>query len=162
MPPHEISKALSNRVTRPGTGGERVMGAIPVRAILTLPAKPQHVARARDFIAISLGNDHPCAEALTVIVSELVTNSIRHSRSRRKSGNVTVTLRCPPGGGLGMEHHIRVEVTDDGGTGLPSLRPAGTCDVRGRGLHLVEALADAWDCTCDPAGSTTTWAEVIA
>jgi anti-sigma regulatory factor (Ser/Thr protein kinase) len=139
-----------------------VTSPIPVRAILTLPAKPQHVGRARDFVGITLGNDHPCAEALTLIVSELVTNSILHSRSRHNGGNIVITLRCPPGGGLGMEHHIRVEVADDGESGLPSLRPVGTGDVRGRGLHLVDALADAWDCARDPAGSTTTWAEVIA
>ncbi len=138
------------------------MRPIPVRAILNLPAKPQNVAHARDFVAVTLGDGHPCAEALTLIVSELVTNSILHSRSRRQSGNITVTLRCPPGGGLGMEHHIRVEVTDDGGTSLPSLRQVDTSDVRGRGLHLVDALAYAWDCARDPAGSITTWAEVIA
>jgi anti-sigma regulatory factor (Ser/Thr protein kinase) len=113
-------------------------------------------------VSIALGGDHPCTDSLTVIVSELVTNSMVHSRSGRDGGTVTITLWPSPGNGLGGgARRVRVEVTDDGADGLPALRPVGACDVGGRGLHLVDALAAAWNCSRDPAGTTTTWAEVI-
>jgi anti-sigma regulatory factor (Ser/Thr protein kinase) len=137
--------------------------ALPLCATLTLPGQPRYVARAREFVSIALGRDHPCADSLTVIVSELVTNSMVHSRSGNDGGTVTITLRPSPGDGLGRRPHgVRVEVTDDGADGLPALRPVGACDPGGRGLHLVDALAAAWNCSRDPAGTTTTWAEVIA
>ena len=138
------------------------MTALPLCATLTLPGQPRYVARAREFVAIALGSDHPCADSLTVIVSELVTNSMVHSRSGREGGTVTITVRPSPGDGLGERpHRVRVEVTDDGADGLPALRPVQACDVGGRGLHLVDALAAAWNCCRGPAGTTTTWAEVI-
>jgi anti-sigma regulatory factor (Ser/Thr protein kinase) len=141
----------------------RPVTARPLCATLTVPGQPRYVARAREFVSIALGSDHPCAEALTVVVSELVTNAMIHSRSGRAGGTVTITLRPSAGDGLGREpDRVRVEVTDDGADGLPVLRPAGPCDVGGRGLHLVDGLAAAWNCARDPAGTTTTWAEVIA
>jgi anti-sigma regulatory factor (Ser/Thr protein kinase) len=140
-----------------------VTAALPLWATLTVPGRPRYVARAREFVSIALGGDHPCAEALTIIVSELVTNSVVHSRSGLDGGTVTITLRPSPGAGLGVHpHRVRVEVTDDGAAGLPVLRPVAMCEVGGRGLHLVDALASAWNCARDPAGTTTTWAEVVA
>jgi anti-sigma regulatory factor (Ser/Thr protein kinase) len=139
--------------------------ALPLCATLTVPGQPRYVARAREFVSIALGRDHPCADALTVIISELVTNAVIHSRSGRDGGTVTITVRPFPGPGDGLggqRHRVRVEVTDDGADGLPALRLVGACDVGGRGLHLVDALAAAWNCSRDPAGTTTTWAEVIA
>ena len=137
------------------------MTAIPLRATLTLPGQPQYLARAREFVSIALGGNHPCAETLTVIISELVTNSMVHSRSGLAGGMVTITLRPFTGDGSGARPRVRVEVTDDGAADIPALRPVAVCDVGGRGLHLVDALAAAWNCSRDPAGTTTTWAEVI-
>jgi hypothetical protein len=39
---------------------------------------------------------------------------------------------------------VLVEVTDDGGGGYPAARPASRDDEFGRGLRLVERLADGW------------------
>lgn len=135
---------------------------VPLRATVTLPGQPRYVARAREFVTIALGHDHPCTEPLILIVSELVTNSVIHSRSHLDGGTVTITLSRSPGDGLTARNSIRVEVRDDGAAGLPSLLPVDGFAVSGRGLHLVDALAAAWNCARDPAGTTTTWAEVIA
>lgn len=133
----------------------RVCPVNAYRASICLPARVEHVGRAREFVAATLGADHPCADVLQLIVSELVTNSIVHSRSgRRADGTVTLAL-------TGNSHRVRVAVTDSGGPTLPRLRKVDFCAEGGRGLYLVEALAASWDCTRDRSGATTTWAEAI-
>ena len=135
--------------------------AMPVRATVTLPGQPRYVRWARELVTIALGRGHPGYEPLTLIVSELFTNSIVHSRSRLDGGTVTVTLLRSPGGTLNERDSIRVEVTDDGAASLPALRAMDSSAAGGRGLHLVDALAASWNCARDPAGTTTTWADVI-
>ena len=123
---------------------------------LCLPARAEQVGVAREFVVTTLGAGHPCAGMVQLIVSELVTNSIVHSRSgARSDGTVTVRL-------AGDSHRVRVEVTDLGGTSLPRLREFDFCSESGRGLFMVQALATEWSCGRDPSGTTTTWAEVRA
>ena len=126
------------------------------RTSICLPARAEHVGQARDFVAATLGVDHPGTPILQLIVTELVTNSIAHSRSgRRADGTVTVTL-------TGHSRRIRVAVTDSGGPTLPQLREVDFCAESGRGLFLVDALAITWNCFRNPSGAVTTWAEVPA
>jgi len=158
---HEASATANARKRRPGIEARPVTRPIPLWAAVTLPGQLRYVARARDLVTIALGDQHPCAEPLTIIVTELVTNSVVHSRSRLDGGKVTITLRSFPGDGLSAPS-IRVEVTDDGADGLPVLRALDSGTVTGWGLHLVDALATAWNCGRDPAGTTTTWADVTA
>ena len=123
------------------------------RASIRLAGRVENICQAREFVTASLGVGHPCAGTLELIVSEMVTNSIVHSRSGRPGGTVIVGLS-------GDGRQVRVEVTDDGGPGLPRLRPVDAGAESGRGLHLVDALAAAWGWDRDPGGTTTTWAEV--
>jgi anti-sigma regulatory factor (Ser/Thr protein kinase) len=126
------------------------------RTSICLPARAEHVGQARDFVAATLGVDHPGTPVLQLIVTELVTNSIAHSRSgRRADGTVTLTL-------TGHSRRIRVAVTDSGGPTLPQLREVDFCAESGRGLFLVDALAITWNCFRNPSGAVTTWAEVPA
>jgi len=82
----------------------------------------------------------------TLLVSELVTNAVRHTRD-----SSTLTLAVT--GGM-----IEVGVTDSGSfrRGIPAQRavltPASTlvAPESGRGLLIVEALSDSWGVT--PAG----------
>ncbi|MFJ2578960.1 ATP-binding protein [Kitasatospora aureofaciens] len=46
--------------------------------------------------------------------------------------------------------HLRLEV-HDAGTGRPSLRPSSPQDKNGRGLFIVNELAERWGC-CPRAG----------
>jgi serine/threonine-protein kinase RsbW len=123
---------------------------------LTIPGRAEHVAEARGFVRRTLGAD--CAEADTAILltSELVTNSIQHSRSRRDGGTITITLIAVPDG-------IRAEVIDEGGATDPMLpsTQAGpvALDENGRGLQLVQMLSARWSYAHDEAG-TVTWFEL--
>jgi anti-sigma regulatory factor (Ser/Thr protein kinase) len=123
---------------------------------LTIPGQAEHVAEARAFVSRILGAD--CAEADTVILltSELVTNSIQHSRSGRDGGTITITLIAVPDG-------IRAEVVDEGGPTNPMLscgraEPADLTE-NGRGLQLVQMLSARWSYAHDEAG-TVTWFEL--
>ncbi|WP_158578978.1 ATP-binding protein [Spongiactinospora rosea] len=94
---------------------------------------------AREFVAKVLP-DHPRLDDLRLLVCELVTNSVLHSRSG-----------LPPEGGLTVivaraASYVRIAVVDEGtaGEGGPRVREAAEDAESGRGLTLVAALADTW------------------
>lgn len=78
-----------------------------------------------------------------LVLSELVTNSVRHST---RSEKVRVRLEID-------DAKIRVEVIDDG-PGFPMTRVSGD----GLGLTIVEQLADDWGVHVD--GTCTVWVEL--
>ena len=86
---------------------------------------------------------------LTLLVSELVTNSYRHAGLNEDD---TIRLRI-----LLEERTLRIEVADRGTVRSPSMRePAAE---GGWGLHIVERLADRWGTESGPSG-TTVWFEL--
>jgi len=95
-----------------------------------------------------------CDDA-ALIVSELVGNALRHGRPRR-DGTLLVSWVLDG-------HRLRVEVTDGGGPTTPEVRPAGQAQmaVSGRGLAIIDVIAEAWGSHSDGAG-TTVWALVPA
>jgi anti-sigma regulatory factor (Ser/Thr protein kinase) len=144
---------------RASRGGEGVVNRLCAlraeRVSIRLAGRAENIGRAREFVTASLGAGHPCARVVELIVSELVTNSIVHSRSGQIGGMVTVAL-------AGDARQARVEVTDAGGPELPRLRAVDCGAESGRGLQLVDALATGWGCGRGPGETTVTWAEVIA
>jgi anti-sigma regulatory factor (Ser/Thr protein kinase) len=123
---------------------------------LTFPGRPDRVAEARAFVAQVLGDDCPCTATAALLTSELVTNALQHSDSRRDGGTITVTLIAVPGG-------VRAEVIDEGAPTVPVLRADGPEDQHllesGRGLQLVDMLSARWSYWRDEAG-TVTWFEL--
>jgi anti-sigma regulatory factor (Ser/Thr protein kinase) len=89
-----------------------------------------------------------------LLLSELVTNSVRHSASGLPGRTVTVTV-------LSSGEVTRVQVTDRSGAAVPALRRLGVSGAEGggRGLYLVDALAARWGFEQD-GGHTTTWFEL--
>lgn len=85
----------------------------------------------------------PRFEDVLLLVSELVSNSVRHGRSN--GIDIKVTSR---------EGQIRVEVTDEG-PGFSASDPRG----EGLGLAIVEKLADRWGMK-DGRQKFTVWAEL--
>ena len=74
---------------------------------------------------------------MVLLLSDLVTNSVRHSGSGLPGQTVTVTV-CSEGG------IIRVEVIDRSGPTVPVLKPGDVEAEDSRGLGLVDALAARW------------------
>ena len=113
------------------------------------PSTPGSVSDARhafDGVGAELGD--PLHMTVVLLVSELVTNSVTHSKV---AGGVIELLAS-----ISAEL-VRVEVSDDGeGFDLPPA--AHHDDESGRGLHLIQELADRWG---RPTGlRTSVWFEL--
>ncbi|WP_300606020.1 ATP-binding protein [Trebonia sp.] len=128
------------------------MSGAAVREAVTILALPEQVRAARGFAGRVLGPAHPCLDVALLLASELVTNSVRHSGSAVRGGQVTVTVAAG-------EDCVRVEVTDRSGDGTPVLWPAGGEAEGSRGMRLVDALASRWGYERG-GGLATTWFEL--
>jgi serine phosphatase RsbU (regulator of sigma subunit)/anti-sigma regulatory factor (Ser/Thr protein kinase) len=113
-----------------------------------LPLDPAQVPRARAVVREQLHDWGLARLAGTaeLLVSELVTNAVRHSRSR------PVELRLVRGDTLLCE-------VDDDDHELPTLMSAGPGDEEGRGLHVVSTLAREWGTSRTGTGKTV-WFEL--
>ncbi|MFF7730529.1 ATP-binding protein [Streptomyces sp. NPDC008001] len=123
-------------------------------------ADPAEVGRARRWarsrLACSgIGVDEPLAETLILLISELVTNAVVHT-------GCPAVLRMLFPGGAGMPGAcggtVRVEVADISAR-PPRRRCAGGEDTGGRGLELVDGLADRWGWQAEGSGKRI-WCEV--
>lgn len=84
-------------------------------------------------------------------MSELVTNSVVHSKSR-DGGRVTLAL-------ADCHDRIHVDVVDEGGDFVPHVDLDGFAEG-GRGLFLVEAISERWGVHTDDKGRTV-WFQVL-
>jgi serine/threonine-protein kinase RsbW len=98
----------------------------------TFANTPSAVARARHFVVRQLG-DAPgeVVDGVAIMVSELATNCVRHTVT-----DFTVAVEY-------ARDEIRVEVTDSGG-GMPTVRRPESSEPSGRGLRIVQELADSF------------------
>jgi anti-sigma regulatory factor (Ser/Thr protein kinase) len=115
-----------------------------------LPHGPTAPAAARDAVEVALAGrlgQEGIAE-LRLLVSELVTNAVRHGLDRRGAVELTLSLvgRC-----------LRVEVADGGGGFTPPTREHDPEDPGGWGLVVVDELVDRWG--VEAAGGTRVWFE---
>ena len=123
--------------------------ALDTRTVATwdLPADPAAVSHARTHIAekLTAWGLTDAAPTTELIVSELVTNAIRHAQP-------PIQLR--------LIHHAGSLVCEvaDGSSTSPHLRRARTFDENGRGLFIVAQLAERWGTRHNHHGKTI-WAE---
>ena len=87
---------------------------------------------------------------LRLLVSELVTNSVRHAGLTEAQ---TIELKVKL-----MPDNVRVEVNDQGAGFEPMPRSANGGDESGWGLYLVSRLSDRWGVSSD--GVTRVWFEL--
>jgi anti-sigma regulatory factor (Ser/Thr protein kinase) len=116
---------------------------------LRLPGGPDAAAKARRELGKLRGDlDAPLMETLRLLVTELVTNSVRHAQSD------TVVLRVLVG-----RSAVWTEVTDAGPGFEQADQDSARQDRAGWGLFLVERLAHRWGVNRDGAG-TKVWFEL--
>lgn len=92
--------------------------------------------------------DGPVLESVRLLVTELVTNSVRHAGA----GAVELVVV------VGRER-VRVEISNPGAPFEPSVREAGRVSESGWGLFLVDRLSDDWG-VIDDAGHQRVWFEM--
>ncbi|MFF0423223.1 ATP-binding protein [Streptomyces sp. NPDC004520] len=113
---------------------------------------PAEVGRARRWARSRLAgsgirDDEPLAETLVLLISELVTNAVVHTGCP-----AVLRMLFAAGGG------VRVEVADTSAC-PPQPRHAEGDDTNGRGLELVDGLADRWGWQPEGIGKSI-WCEV--
>jgi anti-sigma regulatory factor (Ser/Thr protein kinase) len=114
-----------------------------------LPATDEAPRNARALLAAQLG------ELLTVeqgqvaelLISELVTNALRHTRS----DVILVDVRT--------EARVRVSVTDQSAR-MPQRQSPGPDEPEGRGLMIVDELAEDWGIDALPGDGKRIWFEL--
>ena len=117
---------------------------------LRLPITREAAGKARRAVERLAGELDPEVLAdVRLLVSELVTNSVRHAGLGQGDW---VGLRAEAANG-----RVRVDVTDSG----PGFDPAAALSkVAGWGIYLVDQLADRWGVARE--GGTRVWFEIEA
>ncbi|WP_053639499.1 ATP-binding protein [Streptomyces sp. NRRL F-4707] len=117
-----------------------------------LPSLRISVRTARDTVRRRLRDwglpGDVCTDAV-LLVSELATNAVIHSGGTRVLCGLSASRR-----------RLRIEMHDDGHVPAgPAGSPSATLEESGRGLLIVQQLADSWGTArSDRTGGNTVWA----
>jgi len=141
----DVALLLLRRREQPGSAGGRLQQYVA-------PGDPGALREARHLVraAARPGGARGRADEIELVTDELVTNALMHT-----DGAAVVTLRSLPG----PERRLRTEV-EDASSALPRRREAGASGVSGRGLLLVDQLADAWGVEARGGGKVV-WCEFV-
>jgi anti-sigma regulatory factor (Ser/Thr protein kinase) len=115
---------------------------------MLLTPVPQSVTEVRRVAraAVSAPWSSDGVEVIALCATELVANAIRYGRPP-----ISFSLRAQP-------EAVTIEVTDTGDE-LPTPRDPGPGDQHGRGLRIVEQLAEQWGVDRLPEGKRV-WCRV--
>jgi anti-sigma regulatory factor (Ser/Thr protein kinase) len=134
-----------------GGRSRHVEGVGTVDLSLELPPTPESAGAAREALA-PLGErlQDSQLETVRLLVTELITNSVKHGEPG--DDPVTVTVELTPDA-------VRVEVSDTGDGFEPPPRPDVALESpSGWGLYLVDRLAERWG--VENAGRSAVWFEL--
>ncbi len=122
-------------------GGDSVTVMRPLGRV-DLPVSTASVGQARAYVRGILTSRHQAVrDDVVLLVSELVANSVQYSDPDQRGDDSVTLVVCEPGTGV-----LRIEVSD---AGSAASRPQPRLEVDvdsegGRGLLLVDALAEKW------------------
>jgi anti-sigma regulatory factor (Ser/Thr protein kinase) len=142
----EICSMHTDVFGRPSACGHELPAEEAVRAFAATPDAPR---AARRFVLETLHDWRDCrlmADA-QLVVSELTTNAVIHAHS-----NFTVTIAA-------LEDVVRISVTDNNPV-LPTSRDPSLQATGGRGLRIVNVLAERWFAESRPHGKVV-WADLL-
>ncbi len=127
-------------------------GEVRASSVVFLPHAPSSVSVVRRRLCAELaasGAYDELADDATVILSELISNALRHARPLA-SGEIRVAWSW-------QGDVIRLAVSDGGAMTEPRRARATLSSLGGRGLGIVESLSDGWGVLHEDTG-TTVWA----
>jgi anti-sigma regulatory factor (Ser/Thr protein kinase) len=130
--------------------------AIPDGAVCSLRPTSASSRTAREFATRTLTSWGlpDLVDDAVVIISELVTNAIRHGLPpyAAAAGDAPIKLS------LVRQGRFVVFIVCDPSDQDPKVRPADDVCENGRGLHVIEALSRVWGWTPLPSGGKAVWA----
>ncbi|MEU6356578.1 ATP-binding protein [Streptomyces sp. NPDC047072] len=134
---------------------------MPDSAALLVGCDAEGFARARTFTRDTLRSwslDHRSDDA-ALVITELAANAVAHAVPRPAAGGeaeVWLGLILDPA-------HLLLTVSDCGDE-PPRCKPADLTALpeNGRGLFIVDALAEEWGWTLRPPAGKTVWAKLSA
>jgi anti-sigma regulatory factor (Ser/Thr protein kinase) len=122
--------------------------------VVLLPYTAASVGVARRRIVadlLSAGTFESVAADAAIVVTELITNALRHARPLPGA-----VIRV---GWLLSTDNVEVEVSDGGGATTPTLSDPVQSATSGRGLGIVDRLSRQWGVR-QAEGEMTVWAQV--
>lgn len=121
-------------------------------ATIVLPAEPASAARAREFVRrrVSSSGHGELEDAAALCVTELVANVALHAQSPE----CVLTVVDEP-------EDILIEVADHDGE-PPTLEPARRMAEHGRGMRIIDALADEWGVRQDNGDGKCVWLRLFS
>ncbi|MFJ6926395.1 ATP-binding protein [Streptomyces nigra] len=134
----------------------------PVGTFTQLLSSTRRGARLARLLAVtelrSWGVSQDLTDRAALVVAELAANAVLHGRVPGRCFRLTLVLGPAAG-------RLRVEVSDARGDLHPLPCPTATAldplSTGGRGLTLVTALADHWDCVPYPPTGKTVRADLL-
>ncbi|MEV5952603.1 ATP-binding protein [Streptomyces sp. NPDC051987] len=118
---------------------------------LRLSPTPRGARLARLLTAEQLRTWGLPLDPATQIVAELAANAATHGRVPGRDFGLLLYV---------VGSTLRIEVTDTRGDLQPQPQPCAPAAESGRGLVLVDALADKWGVTPGLSPRKTVWAEI--
>ncbi|SNX58206.1 anti-sigma regulatory factor (Ser/Thr protein kinase) [Streptomyces sp. TLI_55] len=125
-------------MTAPPTRPERVI-ARTFRQRLSPTPRGARLARHLALNQLQewgIPHDTSVSDAIAVIVAELAANAVTHGRVPGRDFELALSL---------VAGSVRVEVTDTRADAVIDVRKPRPLEEAGRGLVLVDALADRWE-----------------
>ncbi|WP_399029013.1 ATP-binding protein [Streptomyces sp. 15-116A] len=138
---------MNQEIAQPGT---QPISAARNFSIL-LSSTPRGARLARLLATDALRSWGLPDEKASHIVAELAANAATHGRLPGRSFRLTLYV---------IDSTLRIEVTDTRGDRRPTPQTPAADAESGRGLLLVDALADRWGVTEDRFPRKTVWAEL--
>ncbi|MER5529832.1 ATP-binding protein [Streptomyces sp. NPDC002677] len=119
----------------------------PARFVISCTRAPQRVGQLRRISAahLRLWGVESAVDTASLLISELVTNAVRYGET--EDINFSVSHWCG---------EVRVEVAD-GTPGRPEVKRPTAAEESGRGMLIVDALAENWGTSED---GTLTWCTI--
>ncbi|MET7325714.1 ATP-binding protein [Streptomyces sp. NPDC005549] len=136
--------------------GRPALGGPPAAVALRVACSGAGFARARGFTRDTLrawSLDHRGDDAVLVI-TELIANAVTHAVPPAAAGAPEIRL------GLALGPGDLTLTVSDPGDNMPVFNPSDGSALRehGRGLCIVDALAEEWGWTPRPPAGKTVWA----
>ncbi|GAA2718789.1 ATP-binding protein [Actinocorallia aurantiaca] len=127
-------------------------------SIVYLPHAPSSVSLARRSLnndLLSWGVSEGVVDDAAVILSELLSNALRHARPLPgDEGGIKISW-------IRVGDTVELAVTDGGAATEPRKGEPALSSLGGRGLGIVEILSQSWGVRRDDQGSTV-WAHLHA